>query len=124
MTLTDWLTQHVDYLTGVEPGTTRRYRSYLKNDIGPVIGDIPLEHLSRDDIARWMNGPKGKDGGKPSGKTIANKHGFLAGALKRRGDRRPNQGRPMRREPASALGSRGDGVPRPRRIPAAAHRGD
>jgi integrase len=81
LTVTGWLTQHIDHLTGVEPGTIRRYKSYLANDIGPVLGDLPLEHLSRDDIARWMLGLKGKDGLPPSGKTIANKHGFLAGAL-------------------------------------------
>ncbi|MGO9506709.1 MAG: hypothetical protein ACLPXZ_04985 [Mycobacterium sp.] len=29
-------------------------RSYLKNDIGPVLGELPLAGLTRDDIAQWM----------------------------------------------------------------------
>lgn len=79
-TLVQFLTKHVDHLTGVEAGTLARYRAYIRNDLA-AIGDIPLTALSRDDVARWVNGLKGRDGGPPSGKTVANKHGFLAGAL-------------------------------------------
>jgi integrase len=77
-TVTQYLTKHIDHLTGVEPGTIARYRAYVKNDIGPAIGDIPLTALSRDDIARWI---AAQEAAGKSGKTIANKHGFLAGAL-------------------------------------------
>lgn len=77
-TLRAWLDKHNDTLTGVEPGTLARYKAYVANDIGPALGDIPLAALSRDDIARWIN-DMAADGA--SGKTIANKHGYLAGAL-------------------------------------------
>ncbi len=77
-TLTQYLTNHVDRLTGVEKGTLARYRAYIRNDIEDGIGDIPLTVLSRDDVARWV-AEMTEDGA--SGKTIANKHGFLAGAL-------------------------------------------
>lgn len=80
LTVARWLTRHVDHLTGVEKGTVRRYRAYIANDIADSIGDIPLAHLSRDDIARWVLDMTDADE-PPSGKTIANKHGFLAGAL-------------------------------------------
>jgi integrase len=43
-----------------------------------ALADIPLTALTRDDVARWIAGME-TDGA--SGKTIANKHGFLAGAL-------------------------------------------
>lgn len=80
LTLTAWLTSYIDHLTGVTHSTTKRYRSYVANDIGPTMGDIPVANLSRDDIARWMNGLTGPKG-KPSGKTVRNKHGFLVAAL-------------------------------------------
>jgi integrase len=66
----------------VEPGTVARYRAYVRNDLG-ALADIPLTALSRDDVVRWiatLSSPD-EDGKRPSGKTIANKHGFLAGAL-------------------------------------------
>lgn len=81
-TVTQFLTKHIDHLTGVEDGTLARYRSYVARDIGPVIGDMPLPALSRDDIARWMQGLTGRNGNPPSGKTVKNKRDFLSGALK------------------------------------------
>lgn len=83
ITVRQYLSQHIDRLTGVEPGTTARYRAYVRNDLD-ALGEIPLTALSRNDIARWINGMQqpDEDTGKiASGKTIANKHGFLAGAL-------------------------------------------
>ena len=77
-TLTQWLDKHIDTLTGVEEGTRRRYRSYLVNDITPTIGHMPLSAVTDATIARWVNDME--DAG-ASGKTIANKHGFMAGAL-------------------------------------------
>jgi hypothetical protein len=38
VTLQEWLEQYIDGLTGVEPATQSRYRTYTKADIGPVIG--------------------------------------------------------------------------------------
>ena len=78
ITLRTWLDKHNDTLTGIEAGTLARYKAYVTNDIGPALGDIPLAALSRDDIARWIN-DMSADGA--SGKTVANKHGYLAGAL-------------------------------------------
>lgn len=75
MTVGEWVTHHIDHLTGLEKLTLSRYRAYARNDIDPILGAMPLGALSRDDIARWMQGLTG------SGKTIANKHGFLSSAL-------------------------------------------
>ncbi|MEI8083994.1 MAG: tyrosine-type recombinase/integrase [Actinomycetes bacterium] len=83
LTVEQWIIRHLDHLTGVEPETVKKYRAYLRNDVGPALGDIPLAALRRDHIVQWvktMEEPDG-DGRKPRAKTIRNKHGFLAGAL-------------------------------------------
>jgi integrase len=49
---------------------------YLRNDIAPTIGAIPLELLTHADVAGWVQSMKGA-----AGKTIANKHGLLSAAL-------------------------------------------
>lgn len=78
MTVAAWIGHHIDHLTGVEPATVRRYRSILSRDIGPAFGSVPLKALTREDVSRWVNA---MTEAKVSGKTIANKHGFLSGAL-------------------------------------------
>lgn len=78
-TLGEFLHRYNDTLAGVEPGTVNRYRAYVRNDIGPHLGDIPLHALSRDDIAAWIQ-TLDVDGA--SGKTIKNKRDYLSGALK------------------------------------------
>lgn len=78
LTVCEWIEHHIDHLTGLRKSTLYDYRSYLKNDIGDHLGDLPLTTLSRDDIAKWMQGLLSAGS---SGKTIANKHGFLSSAL-------------------------------------------
>ncbi|MGO9354998.1 MAG: tyrosine-type recombinase/integrase, partial [Mycobacterium sp.] len=78
MTVAEWLEHHIAHLTGLAKSTLADYRAYSKNDITPVLGPIPLSVLSRDDIARWTQAMTDRGA---SGKTIANKHGFLSSAL-------------------------------------------
>jgi integrase len=78
LTVSEWMQHHIDHLTGLKKSTLYDYRSYLRNDIGPALGDLPLKSLTRDDIALWVNA-MAETGA--SGKTIANKHGFLSSAL-------------------------------------------
>jgi integrase len=80
LTMTQWLNQYIDNLTGIEPETAKKYRSYVANDLG-VLADIPLVALTPDDMSGWVNGMRNRNGSIPSGKTVANKHGFVAGAL-------------------------------------------
>lgn len=79
MSLRTFLEKHNDGLAGLEPGTIARYRAYVRRDIGPALGDIPLTVLSRDDIAGWIQDLT-RSGA--SGKTIKNKRDYLAGALR------------------------------------------
>ncbi|GAB7071251.1 hypothetical protein JCM12141A_55400 [Mycolicibacterium hodleri] len=74
-TVTEWLTSHIDNLTGVQPATINRYRTYVRRDVNPVFGSLPISAVTETTIARWIKQLGG------SGKTIANKHGFLSGAF-------------------------------------------
>ncbi|QFP96651.1 integrase [Gordonia phage Denise] len=77
-TLAQTLEHHINSLTGVEPGTIRRYHSYLRNDFADI-GQLPVSGVSETVIASWITELAKKN----SGKTIANKHGLLSAALAR-----------------------------------------
>lgn len=77
-TVAEWLDRYISSRTGVTKATLYDYSSYLKQDIGPIIGDIPVDILSPDDISGWVQTLVER---KLSGKTIANRHGFLSAAL-------------------------------------------
>lgn len=85
MTVAQWVRHHIDHLTGVEQYTLDCYERYLRLDITPHLGDIPLAALTGEDIARWVKRmetePSAKTGRVVAPKTIKNKHGFLSGAL-------------------------------------------
>jgi len=81
ITVEEWLTRHIDNLTGVEEGTVKKYRAYVRNDFDSLLL-LPLAALTPDDIAAWIKDLRNLDGSVPSGKTLANKHGLLAGAMK------------------------------------------
>jgi integrase len=65
---------HIDNLTGVQPATTARFRTFVARDVDPVFGSMPVSAVTETTIARWVKQLSG------SGKTISNKHGFLSGA--------------------------------------------
>ena len=78
ITVHDWIEHDIEHLTGLRRSTLYDYRSYLKKDIEEPLGDLPLVSPFRDDIARWMQDLSEKSA---TGKTVANKHGFLSSAL-------------------------------------------
>lgn len=78
MTVEEWINRHIDHLTGCEHKTLDEYRRFLRRDISPVLGPIPLASLTAEDVARWVQTLKANGN---SGKTIQNKHGFLSAAL-------------------------------------------
>lgn len=79
LTVTEYLQRHIGGLSGVERRTITDYERYLRNDIGPAFGVVPLDKLTRADIASWVN--EMAESGAAYG-TMNNKHGFLSGALK------------------------------------------
>jgi integrase len=78
VTVAEWLQHYIEHLTGLKKSTLYDYNSYLRNDIGPALGALPLQSLTRVDVARWVNSMAEKGS---SGKTISNKHGFLSAGL-------------------------------------------
>ena len=91
LTVTEYLGEYIDGLTGNQPATVNRYKSYLSRDITPSFGSLPLTAVTEDTIGRWvqkMAKPvKVEVDGKtvlktPARKTIQNKHAFLSGAFK------------------------------------------
>jgi integrase len=85
MTVAEWVRRHIDDLTGVEQYTLDTYERYLRLDIEPFFGQIPLTALRAEDIGRWVKQmettPTTTTGRPLTPKTIKNKHGFLSGAL-------------------------------------------
>jgi integrase len=80
LTVGQWLKHHNDHLTGVTAETLNNYRRYADKDFAGLV-DMPLTALTPDDVRTWMQGLRNANGAIPSGKTVANKHGYLAGAL-------------------------------------------
>jgi integrase len=76
----DWCTRHIEQLTGVGRKSLDDYARYVRLDIKPFFGDLPLAELREEDIAAWVKHLEER-GNKP--KTIKNKHGFLSAALGR-----------------------------------------
>ncbi|MBF5002582.1 hypothetical protein IRT45_36360, partial [Nocardia sp. BSTN01] len=85
VTLLTFAPTYIDGLTGASDAQKKRYRAYMRNDFGPLFGDLPLSALCAADqdrntpIQDWISDLEG-DG--VAAKTIANKHGFLSGCLK------------------------------------------
>lgn len=61
LTVEEYLTKHIDDLTGVDQGTVGKYRAYVRNDISPVLGSLPLAALTREDIITWIKGMQQPD---------------------------------------------------------------
>jgi integrase len=53
--VTEWLRIHIDNLTGVQPATISRYRTYVERDIAPAFGSMPISAVTETTIARWVN---------------------------------------------------------------------
>lgn len=77
-TVKEWLEEHIDSLTGVQPATLARYRAYASRDITPAFGSLPITAVTEGTIAKWVQQMESE---KQSGKTVQNKHGFLSGAF-------------------------------------------
>lgn len=79
-TLAEVAEDHVGRLTGVEPGTVARYKRIIANDLADI-GAMPVDAISDRTVAAWVQWLELERGN--SGKTIANKHGFLSAVLDR-----------------------------------------
>lgn len=76
-TVADQVRHHVEHLTGVTDGTRRRYGQVAAKHLTGRFESILLEHLSRDDVARWVN----EQAERSAPKSIRNRHALLSAAL-------------------------------------------
>src|SRR6478735_12568951 len=77
-TLREWCHRYIDELTGVQDGTRARYFRIVDTKFS-TLGRLPVDAVTPPAIAKWVN-TQSRAG--LSGKTIANYHGFLSGAMK------------------------------------------
>lgn len=70
---------HIAHLTGVEDGTRETYRRLWARTWSPLLGKLPANQVSRDDIARAVNDL----GSRYSKKSLENQRGLLSGVLAR-----------------------------------------
>lgn len=79
-TVAHQLTRHIDALTGVQPDTVRTYQTIARQIANEPLGALPLEALTRDDVAAWI---RSQERSGASAKTIRNRQALLSAALQR-----------------------------------------
>lgn len=74
-TVTEYAETYIASRSGNEPRTSEDYRTYMRLHINPAFGPLPIDAVTPDTIARWVN--KQTDAGNAA-KSIKNRHGFLS----------------------------------------------
>lgn len=77
-TVSELVTSHIEALTGVTEGTRRKYAALQRLHIDTAVGTLPVNLLTHDRAAAWVNGLE-KSG--LSGKSIRNVHSLLSAAV-------------------------------------------
>lgn len=65
--------------TGLKQGTMDHYRAFLDKSLYPALGHLPIERITREHIAAWVNAMSVAEG--LSAKTIKNRHNFASSVL-------------------------------------------
>lgn len=81
-TVAEMTRAHADALTGVTPGTRKRYHDIADRGLG-ALADLPVNSVSTRAVAKWVNS---LEAGGLASKTIANRHGLLYGVMERARD--------------------------------------
>lgn len=82
--LAEMTEHHIDHLTGVTPGTREEYRRMARRTFLPRLGELPVDVITRDDVAKWVNwlAEQPTRRGTPTmPKTIKNAHALLVSVL-------------------------------------------
>lgn len=74
-TVADYAERYIKTKSGVEGKTTDSYRTYMRMHIGPTLGHLPIDAVSSEAIAGWIN-LRASQGA--AAKSIKNEHGFLS----------------------------------------------
>ena len=75
-TVAEYADHYIASKSGVEGKTLDHYRMFMRLHIGPTMGDLPLDAITKETVAGWINF-QAEDG--DAAKSIKNRHGFLAG---------------------------------------------
>ena len=78
-TLDQVAADHIELLTGIEPGTRLSYERLWDRTWHPLLGHMPANRLTRDDVARAVN----KLGERYSHKSLENQRGLLSAVVAR-----------------------------------------
>lgn len=83
LTVTEWLTRHVDSLSGITTGTRRTYRALVRRHVEPTfLGPLPLEAVTAEHVQAWVDELLAEP--RPlSAKSVSNVQGLLSHALSR-----------------------------------------
>ena len=73
-TVSEHADKYIAGKSGVEGKTTEHYKMYMRLHIAPQLGDLPIDAVSAEMVAGWINA-QAEDEVAP--KTIKNRHGFL-----------------------------------------------
>jgi Site-specific recombinase XerD len=89
-TLTEWTARYLDpgsgLLTGVEAGTRDGYRRIAERSFLPILGDLPVDVVTREDVGRWVTWQEGqvsaRTGAPVAAKTVRNYYALLSNVFK------------------------------------------
>lgn len=74
-TVAEYADHYIASKSGVEGKTLDHYRMFMRLHIGPTMGDLPLDAITKETVAGWINF-QAEDG--DAAKSIKNRHGFLS----------------------------------------------
>jgi len=86
-TVNEYAERYINTKSGVEGKTLDHYRMFMRLHIGPTLGELPIDAVSKDMIAAWVNF-QAEDG--DAAKSIKNRHGFLSGMFQSAIDEEPS----------------------------------
>lgn len=78
-TLDEWSARYIDHLTGITSGTRLNYERVYARTFGPLIGELPIDVVDRESVARSVNALSDRY----ADKSVANAHGLLAAMMAR-----------------------------------------
>lgn len=79
-TVAEQIARHIDGLSGVQPDTVKDYRTIAAGIAATPLGNLPIDTVTRDDVARWVRDQQDKGA---AAKTVRNRQAVLAAALTR-----------------------------------------
>jgi integrase len=89
-TLRQWVGEYLDptrgHLGGITPGTREGYERIADRSFLTILGEIPLDSLTRQDIARWVHWREAQPsaaraGERVAAKTVKNEHALISAIL-------------------------------------------